>query len=162
MSTKNKANKNNTPNNSLTYDQKITFKNIHPDFKKIKVNLFDIENKNEGVQIFSDITDLQLFKKVFSNLMHKAVGIRIHSAGNHGISGRNLHNNEFRFISKEKTGRTKTIKWDPSATISAYQWSETIIEKRDIAGYFSLGDEHELEFFIYPDTELSITFFFTE
>lgn len=137
----------------------LSFKNIHPDFKKIKVNLFDINNKNEGIQVDSYDNELIRFRMDYKDKMHLLNRITIQTGGLPCISNRNLMTTML-CKSIDIKGVSRNVPCNLAPKMSAYQQQSDIIDFK-VSDLFNEGCEHEMEFEIYPGTIIYFTLHFT-
>lgn len=139
------------------------FKNVHEDFKKVKVSMFGLNQKNEGIQINATGGDLQKESSFAQLNMHNLCWLRIQTAGNQTIKNRNF--GTFHFQSTDRnTGLFKSLPWQSSSKISAYQFQSDIAEsyfvKENKLNIFDQNCYNDIVFDLYPDTELFISLSF--
>lgn len=144
-----------------THCIRFSFKNIHPDFKRIKVNLFDLEKTNEGVLIEGDdSTSYERFKLDFSNKMSKLTKVRVFTDGLNDLSKRNL----FRTIYCKSYDQFSNIRIKPcqlASKMSAYQFQSHMLDFATVGLELFTGNiGHEMQFEIYPETSISFCFYF--
>ncbi len=139
----------------------FTVKNIHSDYKKVTANIFDWENKNQGVQItFMGDRDISYIKKQIQDgkLQFLSPAFRITSKCDKTLKSNVILSS---YITKDSNYSVKqSYAHNPYDSMSAYQFSSTTSEcinlenkAKDILN----GIDPDFTLQIYPEQEATIT-----